>query len=69
MDMLSKFGNIPVSRFTIASLYHDIKGRNQKISELEKSNEIVRLKRGMYVANPEVSGKTISTELIANHLY
>jgi|WetSurMetagenome_2_1015567.scaffolds.fasta_scaffold06464_4 hypothetical protein len=48
MDILSNLGNIPVNSSTIASLYPEIKGKNQKISKLEKSNEIIRLKRGMY---------------------
>lgn len=69
MNVLSDLGNIPVDSSIIGSLYPDIKGKNQKIGELEKANEIARLKRGMYVVNPEVSGKVISTELIANHLY
>ena len=36
---------------------------------MEKSEVIIRLKRGMYVVNPEFSGVPVSTELIANHLY
>lgn len=69
MNVLSTLGNIPISSSTIGSFYPDIRGKNQKIGELEKANEIIRLKRGMYVVNPEVSGKTLSTELIANHIY
>ncbi len=40
-----------------------------KIAKLEKLGQIIRLKRGMYVVSPKVSGKIISTELIANHIY
>ncbi|WP_455667665.1 type IV toxin-antitoxin system AbiEi family antitoxin domain-containing protein [Phocaeicola sp.] len=69
MNILSSLGNIPVNSSTIASLYPEIKGKNQKISELEKANEIIRLKRGMYVVHPNISGKLLSTELIANHIY
>ena len=69
MNVLANLGNIPVSSATIGSLYADIRGKNQKISELEKANEIIRLKRGLYVVSPEMSGKIISTELIANHIY
>lgn len=36
---------------------------------LERNEEIIRLKRGLYVVSPQVTGKTLSTELIANHLY
>lgn len=69
MNPLANLGNIPINSSTIASLYPEIKGKNQKISELEKAKEIIRLKRGMYVVNPTVSGKLLSTELIANQLY
>lgn len=67
--VLSQLGNIPVSSSVIASLYPDISGKNQKISQLERANEIIRLKRGLFVVSPEVSDKQLSTELIANHIY
>lgn len=35
---------------------------------LERDKQIVRLKKGLYVCSPEVTGKALSTELIANHL-
>jgi len=40
----------------------------KKIVDLEKKDEIIRLKRGVYVVNPQITGKILSTELIANHL-
>ncbi len=36
---------------------------------LERDRQIIRLKRGLYVCSPEITGKTLSAELIANHLY
>jgi len=42
---------------------------NNKISELEKSGKIIRLKKGIYVVSPKESGKLLSMELIVNHLY
>ncbi len=36
---------------------------------LEQQERILRLKRGLYVVSPEESGKPLSKELIANHLY
>lgn len=67
--VLSPLGNIPVASSVIASLYPDISGKNQKISQLEKANEIIRLKRGLFVVSSEISDRQLSTELIANHLY
>lgn len=69
MNALVKIHNVPVGTTLIGSLFPDIKAKNQKVQELEKSGEIIRLKRGLYVVNPDINGRAISTELIANHLY
>lgn len=36
---------------------------------MEQAGDIIRLKRGMYVVAPAISHQSLSTELIANHLY
>lgn len=66
---LEVLGNIPVSAAALASLFPDIKAGGQKIRLLERDNKIIRLKRGLYVCSPGVTGLELSTELIANHLY
>ena len=66
MDIL---GNVPVTTSAIASLYPGVSGANQKVSALERSGKIIRLKRGLFVVNPEWSGKRVCRELVANHLY
>lgn len=66
---LEQVGNIPVTASVLESLFPHIKGGNQKIRLLERDRQIIRLKRGLYVCSPEVTGKLLSTELIANHLY
>lgn len=66
---LSEIGNIPVTTSIIESLYPELKSANKKVIWLEKQGVIIRLKRGLYVINPEHSGKTLSNELIANHIY
>lgn len=66
---LEQLGNIPVTAATLESLFPDIKGGNQKIRLLERDKQVIRLKRGLYVCSPEVTGIPLSTELIANHLY
>ena len=65
----SETGTIPVTTSIIESLYPELKSANKKVTWLEKQGVIIRLKRGLYVINPECSGKTLSSELIANHLY
>ena len=69
MNSLLDFGIIPIDYTSLRSIYPAHKSLNDKISDLEKQGNIIRLKRGMYVVSPQVSKKHISTELIANHLY
>ena len=66
---LSEIGSVPVTTSIIESLYPKLKSSDKKVVWLEKNGYIIRLKRGLYVVNPEHSGKTLSSELIANHLY
>ena len=66
---LSEIGSVPVTTSIIESLYPELKSPDKKVVWLEKNGYIIRLKRGLYVVNPEHSGKTLSSELIANHLY
>ena len=67
--ILNDIGNIPVTASIVESLYPELKSGEKKVSWLEKQGYIIRLKRGLYVLNPEHSGKPLSSELIANHLY
>ncbi len=66
---LASIGNIPVNSAVLESLYPELKSAEKKVAWLEKQGYIIRVKRGLYVVNPEYSGKTLSNELIANHLY
>lgn len=66
---MEHIGNIPVTAAALESLFPDIKGGNQKIRLLERDKQVIRLKKGLYVCSPEVTGIPLSTELIANHLY
>lgn len=66
---LKGIGVIPITTSIIESLYPELKSADKKVVWLEKNNYIIRLKRGLYVVNPEHSGKILSNELIANHLY
>ena len=67
-NVLTTLENIPVTSSVIASLYPNIKAKNSKIAQLEKAGEIIRLRRNLFVVNPEESGVKLSTGLIANHL-
>lgn len=69
MNALSTFGQIPIDFSVLESVYPKHKSVHNKICELEKSNRIIRLKKGLYVVSPIESGKLLSIELIANHIY
>lgn len=69
MTTLSEIGNTPIDFAVLKSMFADYKSVHNKISELEKSGTLIRLKKGMYVVSPRESGKLVSLELIANHLY
>ncbi len=66
---IQRFGCIPVSVTTLRNSFAQIKNGNQKVGLLERDRQVIRLKRGLYVCNPDITGKTISTDLVANHLY
>ena len=66
---LREIGVVPVTTSIIESFYPDLKSAEKKVVWLEKNGYIIRLKRGLYVVNPEYIGKRLSNELIANHLY
>lgn len=66
---LKALGNIPIDTGVLQSLYSDYQFPNMHIAMLEKKGVLVRLKRGLYVVSPDISGKELSIGLIANHLY
>lgn len=53
----------------VRELIGEYRSPNNKISQLEQSGDIIRLRRGLYIANPELNGQEISRELVANNLY
>ena len=69
MNVLEKFGNIPIETSVLYSITGNYKFQRNKIAAMEKSGEIVRLKKNLYVVSNKISQKSQSTELIANHLY
>ena len=69
MQELKEFGIIPVDFKTISSKLSHYKSPRDKVSSLKKSNQLVRLKKGLYIVSPEITNQSVSKELIANHLY
>jgi hypothetical protein len=69
MKNLKQLGSIPVDYALLSSIFSDYKYPRNKIANLEIEGKLIRLKRSMYVVSPDVSGKLLSIELIANHIY
>ncbi|MFV0553196.1 MAG: hypothetical protein ACK5LR_00655 [Mangrovibacterium sp.] len=69
MKELEQFGNIPINYAILRALYSHYQSPHNKISSLEQSQQIIRLKREIYVVSPEITHQLLSTELIANHIY
>lgn len=63
---ITDLNNIPFDISVLASIYN-ISAIANKAAELEKSGEIIRLKKGMYIYGK--SNDLYSNDLIANHLY
>ncbi|HBE40509.1 MAG TPA: hypothetical protein DDW27_04775 [Bacteroidales bacterium] len=69
MDVLKEFGIIPVNTVALETLFTSYKYPQKKVRSLEQKGLLLRMKRGLFVVSPAVSGKSLSAELIANHIY
>ena len=67
MKTLKDIGTVPFDLSVLQSFYPDCKHITDKAIRLETEGTIVRLKKGLYVANTDDG--TLSHELLANHLY
>lgn len=67
-NILTILGNIPVTSSVIASLFPEVKTKSAKVAQLEKAGEIIRLRRNLFVVNPQETNLPLSSGLIANHL-
>ena len=66
---LIQFAGVPVSGAEIKACFPDLSSPEKKTQALEKSGEIIRLKRNLFIVNPELAGRDTDTRLCANHLY
>lgn len=69
MSPLINIGNVPFDLNVLASLFPETKHIIEKARRLEADGKIIRLKRGLYVASSEETGKVLNRNLIANHIY
>ncbi len=69
MNILEQFGIVPINFNTLATVLSGYKYPRDKVSQMEKNGELIRLKKGLFIVSPDINRQTISKELVANHLY
>lgn len=69
MSPFDFIGNVPFDLSVLSSIFPKNKQISDKARMLEKTGRIIRLKKGLYVASQDETGKALSRELIANHIY
>lgn len=65
---LKDLRNIPFRLSVLEAVFPEISEMSWKAKRLEHDGEIIRLKRGMFVVAPQVSGVRINDFLLANHI-
>ena len=66
--IIKEYAEAPLSRHLLLDLLSDYKSPNDKISELIKKNELISLRRGLYITGPKLDLPNPEPFLIANHL-
>lgn len=66
---LDQFRNTPVDYATLVTLLWDYRFPKDKIAAMEKQQQLIRIKKGLFVVAQQEGTSPISRELIANHLY
>ena len=68
LNQLKKLGNVPFETSVLMNML-DNKSPEKKIQKLVRDGYIIRIKQGLFVVSPGISGKLLSPGLIANHIY
>ena len=69
MQSLQSLGPVPIDSGALSFIVGKYKSPKDKISYMVGKGEIIRLKKGLYVASSKILGQTLNKELIANHIY
>ena len=68
-SLLKTLGNIPFEAHVLRNMFSRYQSPEKKILQMVRDGYIIRIKQGLYVVAPAVSGKLLVRELIANHIY
>ena len=69
IDVIKKIRNTPISGEELVAMLGDYKSPTMKLSQMEKSGEVIRLKRGLYVMDGSALGYPPSAPICSNHIY
>lgn len=69
MENLKTYNLIPVTQDVLHESLVEYRSPKDKLSSLTREGLLLRLKRGLYNVPGSITGKHLSRELIANHLY
>ena len=69
MINLDQIRNTPIDYATLVTLLRDYRFPKDKIAAMEKQQQLIRIKKGLFVVAQQEGTSPISRELIANHLY
>ncbi len=58
-----------VDYLVLMDVLREYKQPRNKVRDLLKKNDLIRVKKGLYVINPKVSKKSYSREVVANLIY
>jgi len=66
--LIKDYAEAPIPRHLILELLDDYQRPNDKISELIKNNDLISIRRGLYIPGPKMDLPGPEPFLIANHL-
>ena len=69
LQRLKQFQATPISHSVLLSYLRDYKNPNDKIKQMVKSGELIRLKQGLYVVGDIYRDTKVSQGLLANQIY
>ena len=68
-NRLIQFAGIPVSGSEVKSVFSHLAASEKKVQALERSGELIRLRRSLFVVNSQLTGRDTDPRLCANHIY
>ena len=69
LNILKQLGVVPVDMGVLKDVFRSYQSPAKKVQSLVRSGKLLQLKRGLYVVSPQISGRQLSLELVANHMY